>query len=264
MGEIIFIGLGLFDEKDISLKGLDAAISCDFLFAEFYTARLSGTTPGKIKDLMGKTVEILDRDEMERGDAIIKAARQNKVGVLVAGDPMTATTHISLKLQAKKHGIKTRIIHGASIISSAPGLSGLHIYKFGRTTSIPFPKENYFPTSPYDAIKKNLGNDLHTLILLDIDECVEKYMRANQALKLLLEMEDEKKEGVISKDTLVCVLGSVGSDEPVVRAGYLSNLLEENFGEGLHCLIIPGKLHFMEAETLVEFAGAPREILDSV
>ena len=34
-----------------------------------------------------------------------------------------------------------------------------------------------------------------------------------------------------------------------------------DFGEGLHSLIIPGKLHFMEAEALVEFGGAPEEII---
>jgi diphthine synthase len=259
MGEIVFIGLGLFDERDISLKGLEVAKSCDVLFAEFYTASLTGTTQSKIEELVEKTIEILDREEMEKGDAIMEAARRKKVGVLVAGDPMTATTHLSLRLRAKQEGIKTNIIPGASIITSAPALSGLHIYKFGKTTSLPFPKEKYFPMSPYDVIKRNLKNELHTLILLDIDENAKKFMRANEGLKLLLEIEKERKEGVISADILVCVLGSVGSEEPIVRAGFL-----KNFGEGLHCIIIPGKLHFMEAEALVEFAGAPKEILEKV
>lgn len=264
MGEIVFIGLGLFDERDISLKGLEAARSCNLLFAEFYTANLTGTTRGKIEELLGKSIEILNREDMEKGDKVIKAAKGKKVGVLVAGDPMTATTHLSLRLRAKQEGIKTSIIPGASIITSAPALSGLHIYKFGKTTSLPFPKEKFFPTSPYDVLKKNLENELHTLILLDIDENAKKFMRANEGLKLLLEMERERKEEVISTDILVCVLGSVGSEEPIVRAGFLKNLLEEDFSEGLHCLIIPGKLHFMETKALVEFARAPKEILKRV
>ncbi len=262
MGEIVFIGLGLYDEKDISLKGLEEAKGCEILFGELYTAKLTGTSLGKIENLVGKSIKVLKREEMEKGDVIIEEAKQNKVGVLVAGDPMTATTHIALKLRAKKEGIKTRVIYGASIITSAPGLSGLHIYKFGKTTSLPFPKEGYFPTSPYDVVKKNLENDLHTLILLDIDEHAQKQMRANEGLRLLLEMETERKEGVISADILTCVLGSVGSEEPVVKAGYLKSLLDVDFGEGLHCLIIPAKLHFMEAEALVEFAGVPKEILE--
>ena len=111
-------------------------------------------------------------------------------------------------------------------------------------------------------IKDNLENDLHTLVLLDIDEEKKQYMRGNDALELFLRMEEERKEGVFSRDTLVCVLGNVGSDDPVVRAGFVKDLLEGDFGKGLHCLIIPGKLHFMEAEALVEFGGGPREILD--
>ncbi|UCE73669.1 MAG: diphthine synthase [Methanomassiliicoccales archaeon] len=264
MGELIFIGLGLYDENDVSLNGLDIAKECDILYTEFYTAKLTGTTLDKIQNLIDKKIKVLSREEMEKGDIIIDAAKQSRVGVLVAGDPMTATTHLSLRLRGKQNGINTRLVHGASIITAAPALAGLHIYKFGRTASLPFPKEKYFPTSPYDMVKKNLENELHTLILLDIDEQAQKFMRANSGLRLLLDMEDERREGVITKDTLVCVLGGVGSKNPVIRADYLNELLEEEFGEGLHCLIIPAKLHFMEAEALFEFAGAPREILDEV
>ncbi|UCG68395.1 MAG: diphthine synthase [Thermoplasmata archaeon] len=264
MGELVFIGLGLYDERDISIRGLETAKECDVLFAEFYTARLTGTSVSKIEKLIGKRIEVLDRKVFEKGDVIIEAAREKKVGVLVTGDPMTATTHVSLRMRAKGEGIESRIIPGASIITSAPGLLGLHIYKFGKTASLPFPQEGYFPTSPYDIVKKNLENGMHTLILLDIDDHTEKYMRANEGLSLLLDMEEDRKEAVISQRTLVCVLGSVGSERPMVRAGLVKDLLQEDFGEGLHCLIIPGKLHFAEAESLVEFAGAPKEILEDV
>jgi diphthine synthase len=263
MGKIIFIGLGLYDEKDISIKGLETAKDCDLLFAEFYTAKLTGTEVSEIEKMIGKNVEVLSREKFENGDILINAARESKIGILVAGDPMTATTHVSLRLRAKKEGIKTIIIPGASIITSAAGLSGLHIYKFGKTASIPYPQENYFPTSCYDLIRQNLKSGSHTLVLLDIDEPTDRYMRVNDALKLLIKMEKERKEDVFGEDTLVCGLGSVGSDNPIVKAGYIKDLLDEDFGEGLHCLIIPGKLHFMEAETLVELWGAPKEIMKS-
>ncbi len=264
MGELIFIGLGLHDEYDISLLGLKASLECDILFAEFYTSMLAGTNINKIQNLTGKSIRVLNREEMEKGDIIVDAAKESKVGVLVVGDPMTATTHLALRLKAKENDIDTKLIHGASIITAAPGLSGLHIYKFGRTASLPFPKEGYFPTSPYEVIKNNLDNGLHTLILLDIEEHDEKYMRANEGIKLLMDMENERKEGVISGDTLACVLGKVGSENPVVRSGFLKDLVEQDFGEGLHCLVVPGKLHFTEAEALVEFAGAPKEIMEQV
>jgi len=264
MGELVFIGLGLYDEGDISIKGLEAARGCSRLFAEFYTAKLSGTTIEKLQKTMGKDITVLNRNEFEKGDIIIEKAKSDCVGVLVAGDPMTATTHIALRLRAKKEGIKTRVIPAASIITAAPALLGLHIYKFGRTTTLGYPQDNFFPTSPYDVIKGNMENGLHTLVLLDIDAEQKRYMNPREALELLMRMEDGKKEGVISQDSLVCVLGNVGSQEFEARAGYLNNLIKEDYGEGLYCLIIPGKLHFMEAEALIEFGGGPKEILELI
>jgi diphthine synthase len=263
MGELVFIGLGLYDENDISVKGLKAAKQCNRLFAEFYTAKLTGTSLEKLQKAIGNEITVLNREDFEKGDIIIHSAGKEIAGVLVAGDPMTATTHVALRLRAIKEGIHTRIITGASIITAAPALLGLHIYKFGRTTTLAYPEANYFPTSPYDVIKSNQEEGLHTLVLLDINEEEKRYMRGGEALKLLLKMEEEKGQEVVSQKTLVCVIGGVGSNEPVVRAGRLADLLEESFGEGLHCIIIPGKLHFMEAEALVEFGGAPKEILES-
>jgi diphthine synthase len=264
MGELIFIGLGLYDERDISVKGMEVAKQCDKLFAEFYTAKLTGTSIEMLQKTIGKEVTVLNREDFEKGDIIIETAKNENVGILVAGDPMTATTHIALRLRAKKEGFKTVVVPAASIITAAPALLGLHIYKFGRTTTIAYPKENFFPTSPYDVIKGNLENDLHTLVLLDIHEEEKQYMRGNEALELLLKMEEERKDGVFSRDTLVCILGNVGSENPVTRSGFVKDLQDGDFGKGLHCLIIPGKLHFMEAEALVEFGEGPREILDKI
>ena len=42
MGELVFVGLGLFDEKDISLRGLKELKSADFIFAELYTSLMQG------------------------------------------------------------------------------------------------------------------------------------------------------------------------------------------------------------------------------
>src|SRR5256712_544935 len=42
MGELVFIGLGLDDEKGITLRGLDETRSADVVFAEGYTSALPG------------------------------------------------------------------------------------------------------------------------------------------------------------------------------------------------------------------------------
>ena len=37
------VGLGLFDHKDISLKGLECLKNVDKIYAEFFTSRLFGS-----------------------------------------------------------------------------------------------------------------------------------------------------------------------------------------------------------------------------
>jgi diphthine synthase len=187
MCKLTFIGLGLFDKKDITLKGLEEAKNSDRIFAEFYTARLMGTSKEKLERLFGKEIKILNREEVEDGRIILNEAQNKNVAFLTPGDPMTATTHVALRIQADEIGIKTKIIHGVSIVSAAPGLLGLQSYKFGRTTTLPFPEKDYLPESPYDVIRQNKENGLHTLILLDIIS--DRLMTANEGMKVLLRIE---------------------------------------------------------------------------
>ncbi|HEC81461.1 MAG TPA: hypothetical protein ENI42_03430, partial [Thermoplasmatales archaeon] len=70
-GEIIFIGLGLYDEKDISVKGLEMARLCSKLFVEFYTSRLTGSSLQKLERYIGKPITVLEREEVEKGDVIL-------------------------------------------------------------------------------------------------------------------------------------------------------------------------------------------------
>jgi diphthine synthase len=258
-GNIFFIGLGLFDEKDISLKGLEEIKKCDKVFAEFYTAKLTGTSIKKIEKTIGKTIEILTREDTEKGEKILRTAKEKKVAFLTCGDSMTATTHVDLRIRAEKIGIKTKIIHGSSIVTAVPGLLGLQNYKFGRTTTLAFPEKNYFPTSPLKIIKENKEMGLHTLVLLDIQDDKKRYMTANEGMNLLQKMEEEHKENVIKQDSIICVVSRAGSSEPVAKAGILKDLINRDFGPPLHSIVIPGKLHFMEIEALQTLAQLPAQ-----
>jgi len=264
LGELIFIGLGLHDGEDISVKGLKAVQSADEVFAEFYTARLAGTDMKGLKKTLGREIRVLSREEVEDGTIVIEAARMVKVAFLCAGDPMFATTHVDLRLRAEKEGIRTSLIHGPSIFTSAPSLLGLQHYKFGRTVTIVFPSERYSPESHYDQIAQNMKSGLHTLVLMDIDAASDRLMTANEAMEILEAIEDKKNKGVAKADTLICVVGQAGSPKPVVRAGYLKDMKKQDFGPPHHSIVIPGKLHFMEAEALVGLAGAPKDILNQV
>ena len=259
-GQLIFIGLGLYDENDISLRGLKELENCEKVFAEFYTSKLVGLNKNSFEKKIGKVIEVLSREESEKGDKILKEALKRKVAFLTCGDPMIATTHVDLRLRAIDKNIETKIIHGGSIVTAAPGLLGLQNYKFGRTTTLAFPEKKYFPTSPYFVIKRNQEIGLHTLVLLDIQSDKELYMSANQGMELLLKMEEKIKENIITEDSVICVVGQAGSYKPVIQANLIKVLLNMDFGPPLHTLVIPGSLHFMEIEALEACASLPREI----
>ena len=259
-GKLLFIGLGLYDEKDISLRGLKELENCEKVFAEFYTSKLVGLNKNSFEEKIGKEIEVLSREESEIGDKILKEALKRKVAFLTCGDPMIATTHVDLRLRAIEKNIDTKIIHSGSIVTAAPGLLGLQNYKFGRTTTLAFPEKEYFPTSPYVVIKRNKEIGLHTLVLLDIQSDKELYMSANQGIELLLKMEEKIKENIITEDSVICVVGRAGSDKPVIQANLTKVLLKMDFGPPLHTLVIPGSLHFMEIEALEACASLPKEI----
>lgn len=70
-------------------------------------------------------------------------------------------------MRARNLNIPTHIIHNASIMN-AIGATGLQLYNFGQTVSLPFFTETWKPESWYDKIKENVDLSLHTLVLLDI------------------------------------------------------------------------------------------------
>jgi len=249
-GVLVFVGLGLHDESGVSMKGMQEMRGADLLFSESYTSRLSEGALDRLEKSVGKRIVRLSRTEVEDGEKILAECAQKSVALLVPGDPMTATTHVDLRIRAMRLGIETKIVHGASVLTAVPGILGLQSYKFGRTTTIPFPQEGYSPTSPLEVICENHSRGLHTLVLLDIHEDEDLYMSAGQGLQSLLDMESRAKKGLVSNDLLVCVVARAGADDCVARAGTLGELLHESFGPPLHAIVVPGKLHFMEEESL--------------
>ena len=259
-GKLTFIGLGLHDEEGISLRGKKEIEKADKIYAEFYTSKLYTFDEEKLKETFGKPVIVLNRQQTEENKILMQQAKDHHVVFLTCGDPMVATTHVELRMQAIQNNIKTRIIHSASITSAAPGILGLQNYKFGRTTTLAYPEGDYFPTSPYDLINNNKKMGLHTLILLDIQADRNRYMTANEALKLLLLMEESRKEDLITEETIVCVVARAGSSDVIARADTIKNLLKEDFGPPLHTLVLPGNLNFMEIEALEVCCNLPSNI----
>jgi len=266
LGELVFVGLGLHNERDVSLRGLEEIRKAEAVFAELYTSLMPRLSIQKLEELVGKKITVVSRRTLEEegGQLIIKEAEKRKTTLLVPGDPLIATTHVDLRIRAEKRGIKTRIVHGASIISAVMGLSGLQNYKYGRSVTIPFPEEGFTSETPYRVIMENRKMGLHTLCFLDIKAEEEKYMTARDGLEVLLAIEKQKRKEVITPDTLVIGIARAGSKNPTVKADYVRDTIKYGFGAPPHTLVFPGKLHFMEAEALITLAEAPEQIRERI
>lgn len=263
------IGLGLGDEKDITLKGLEAVKKCEKVYIEAYTSLLSFGLSSEglssLEKLYGRSVMLADREMVEeRADDILNEALVTSVAFLVVGDPFGATTHTDLVVRAKRLGVKVKVVHNASVMN-AIGICGLQLYRYGETVSIPFFTETWRPDSFYEKIQRNRTLGLHTLCLLDIrvkEPSLEslcrgkkqyeppRYMTINTAIEQLLEIEHARGESAYSKETTCVGFARIGSEDQMVVAGPMKELHTIDFGAPLHCLVIVGKTHPLEEEML--------------
>ncbi|CAI9731004.1 diphthine methyl ester synthase [Octopus vulgaris] len=267
-----FIGLGLGDAKDITVKGLEIVRAADRVYLEAYTSIL---TVGKdeLEKFYGREVMLADRESVEEySDILFQNAYTEDIAFLVVGDPFGATTHADLMLRAREEGIPTRVIHNASIMN-AVGCCGLQLYKFGETVSICFWTDTWQPDSFYDKIASNREKGMHTLCLLDIkikEQSIENLMRgrkvyeaprfmtiaqaAHQLLTIISKMQSTNQhETAFTKDTICVGLTKVGSDEQKILVAPLERLAETDMGPPLHSLVIPGNMHPMEIAMLRSF-----------
>ena len=237
---LYLIGLGLNDEKDLSLKAVEIAKKCD-CYAELYTSIWQGSLEG-LKETMGKKIHVLKRKDLEENsEGLVESAKEKDIAIFVPGDPLTATTHIDLAYQARLRKIPVKIIHNASIIS-AVGETGLQIYKFGKTATIPMSGkiENVKKT-----VKGNKKLGLHTLLLLDIDREVNINLTVADALKMLL------KAKLVKEFDNIAVFSKAGSESEIFYNS-VRNLLAKPVNLPA-VLIIPGKMHFSEKDFLETF-----------
>jgi len=237
------IGIGLGDEKDITVKGLEAVKSCEYIYLESYTNILSVPVE-KLEKLYGKKIILADRNLVEKNsDEILDKAKEKDVAFLVIGDIFAATTHTDLLLRAKEKEIGVGFIHNSSVLT-AVGLVGLELYKYGKVTSIPFNYKNV--DTPVNVLKSNQSLGMHTLFLLDLDPKNDKFLTINESCKYLI------SKGV-SEDTLAIGCTSLGNESKEIKKGSLKELSKHNFSKYPQCFIIPGELHFVEEEAIEQW-----------
>lgn len=229
------IGLGL-NEKGYSREAYDSIMKSDKIYIETYTVEL----PYKINDLEKqfpkKKFILVNREDVESLEMMNDAKKQD-IALLVYGSPFTATTHISLIQEARKRKIKVKIIHSASIFD-AVAETGLQIYKFGKTASMP----NFEAESFVEIIKENQKINAHSLILIDI----------GMDFKIAL----ERLEKILRKNKIntgkIVVCSKLGAKESRIFYGEIQGLKSKKI-ENPFCFVIVGKTHFLEEEILETF-----------
>jgi len=247
---IALVGLGY--SIDPTLKGMEEIKAADVVYLDGYTSPVAEDLKALVEKSIGTKVKVADRKMIEEG-AILGFAKTKRICLLVIGDPMFATTHISLINDAKKLGIETRIVSNAGIFN-AVGKTGLSPYKFGRTVTLSYWREKYRPVSPIDFIEKNKSVGLHTLALLDVAEDLGP-MDAKLAIRQIREMEKAIGKSIIKE---IFVLSRAGFSDERITFGTLERLEKAELGKPLFSFIVPGEMTDIEkgfAKSMVRFLG---------
>ncbi len=247
------VGLGV--ANDITQEGLRELSSSDEAFCEYHTMPIDEKYVRLLEKKCGKKITLIGRDKVEGNFLLKRAKGGNKVCLLCGGDPLVATTHISLLIDAKKAGIETKIIHNSSILSAACGKSGLQPYKFGKTVTVSYWRPKYEPTSPLLLIEKNLKAGMHTLALLDLDKELGM-MDAKLGLELLRKMEGKEGKKVLPAE--VVVLSRIGYPDERISFGKIEELLKADLGKAPFCIAIPSEMHEVEREYLLTVRADPK------
>ena len=216
------IGLGLRGTGSITRSQDEILKKCDSILFESYTSVSPSNTILEIEKLYGKTVESVDRPRVEDSSGILDLARSRDVCLLVTGDPLNATTHNQIRLDAIKAGIGVEILENSSILTVLPGKVGLSPYRMGPPVSLPFITERFRPRSVLEKIKHNLDNSMHTLLLLDLKD--GRTMYPHEALAILQSLEDSFSTGVIGADSMIIIASRISQVGENIIFGKFSDL----------------------------------------
>ncbi len=244
---VYLIGWGIYDIPLFNKRIEDIIQSADEVYFERYTNPYPYGNR-VIEKLIGRKCRELKREDLEeRSLDILLRGKDRKIVIITFGDPLIATTHQYLIIEAAKYGIEVKIIHSASAVCSAMGESGLHIYKFGPISTVIRPKKASSKRC-YDVLIDNLKRGLHTLILLEYDYSENYFMHPTEAIKILKSYD---KYNLLREDYPIIVICGLGWANEFKRAVRLRQILNKSIEipKDIPCILIfPGELHFTEEE----------------
>tara|TARA_B100001248_G_scaffold254181_1_gene232264 strand:+ start:379 stop:1257 length:879 start_codon:yes stop_codon:yes gene_type:complete len=276
---LLLIGIGPGAISGITSEALAAAKNADFRRYEAYTALWPEDELAALERITGPIDKIM-RPEIEHPDEIFQLAKSHLVAIMVVGDPLQATTHVDLQLQALEQGIDCQVIHGISITNLVTGAIGLSNYKFGRQTTLTYPYSNWIATSPLEVIAVNRALGQHTLALLDLDPTgagtgQQRPMKPIDALTSIALMVEKVAESIEETDSVgplsalrqhalnemistpledlsVVLCSDMGTDNQSIVYAKLTELADLPGGE-MNCLVFPASTSDVEDKALLRW-----------
>ncbi len=253
---LLIIGLGL-DIKEISIKALEALKAADLIYAEQYTTFLPVGYLDYLSEVTGRPIVQLTRSQLEEeAQSTVAPAKSGTMAILVPGDPLIATTHYATIIYAaRKLGISVKIYHSSSIYSAAIGSSGLDVYRFGTTVTIPYWHEKYHPVSFLDSIQKNLAGNNHSLVLLDLNQAERRPMHLEEAISILKDAEKSRAGGLVNDLLRILVLGDIARPSQAIAYISIANVQRTYgmFKGKTISIIVPSNPTVAEREALAQY-----------
>ncbi|MBM3281980.1 MAG: diphthine synthase [Candidatus Diapherotrites archaeon] len=249
---LYLIGLGL-NANQLTLEALHTIQQCSEVYVENYTSKYSQGEITALEKIIAKKIIPLNRKGVEEdADILIEKAAHATIGLLIFGNPLTATTHISLIEECVEKKINYKIIPGISIFNYR-GVCGLDEYKFGRTTTFVFPIEGYEPLSTFDIIIKNKTLGLHTHCLFDLHPEKQRFMTIDEAITFIQHAAGTRNVPI--QGWIGVGLAGMGNDAQHVKAGSLHELQREKWNVFPQSMIICGDINEKEHESLQKIGG---------
>ena len=249
-GKLYIVGAGLSSDL-ITLRGIKVLKNSNIIFMDSYTSMLCNSD---LESIIGRRIYRLRRVDLEERfeEVLFKPVLQGlNVALLVSGNPLDATTHASLIVEAYRRNIVFEVIPAPGIIPNALSMSGLMVYKMGKITTLTYPKYGFISDYPYDVIKDNDLRNLHTILLLEIDLENNVIMSISDAIDILFKLEEERREGVVDGERRAVAVSGLGGSNQRICFDILERLKTLPEHRGPHTLILTSpKLHFMEEEAL--------------
>jgi len=234
---LYLIGTGMTKES-LPADALKILKQADKIYLENYTVNFP-YPKSDLEKIYKIKIQELDRQKVEN-ESILEEAKEKQIALLVYGDALSATTHMQLILECKKQSIPYRIYHNASIMTSVAE-TGLSLYKFGKTTSMPnWSEHTNKPISFATYIKENNSIKAHTLILTDIG------LEISPAIQQLKKSSEHESLELPKK---IIAISHAGTPSQKIFYDTPENLSNQNINMPF-CLIIPNNLSHIEEEVL--------------